>query len=127
MVHSVTPVDVQLRPTSKETVTENNTSTESADTETVRSEISSVDEKGREISSDSKISEDMVPIVTLGDNFSEEQKMSGRKMLAEESDSFASDDDDVGYALEQELEIQLSDQKPVQRITSVYRALFIQK
>ena len=47
MVRSVTPVEVQLPPTSKETVTENNTSTESADTRTVTSEISSVDEKGR--------------------------------------------------------------------------------
>ena len=32
VVRSVTPVKVQLRPTSKETVAENNTSTESADT-----------------------------------------------------------------------------------------------
>ena len=36
-------------------------------------------------------------------------------MLAEESDSFASDDNDIGYAPELELEIQLSDQKPVQK------------
>ena len=47
MVHSVTQVEVQLRPTWKETVTENSTSTESADTKTVTSEINSVDEKGR--------------------------------------------------------------------------------
>ena len=77
--------------------------------------ISSTDEKGREISSDSKINENKVPHVTLSDNLSEEQKILVRKMLAEESDSFASDDDDIGYTPEMELEIQLSDQKPVQK------------
>ena len=87
----------------------------SADTKTVTSEISSVDEKGRETSSDSKISENKVPNVTLGDNLSEEQNTLVRKMLAEESDSLASDDDDIGYAPEPEFEIQLSDQKPVQK------------
>ena len=50
MVLSVTP---KRKPTSKETVTENSISRESADTKTVTSEISSVDEKGREISADS--------------------------------------------------------------------------
>ena len=80
MVRSVTPVEVQLPPTSKETVTENNTSTESADTRTVTSEISSVDEKGRETSSDSKISENKVPNVTLGDNLSE---MKNRNLWSE--------------------------------------------
>ena len=125
MVRSVTPVEVQLRPTSKETVTENNTSTESDDTKTVTSEISSVDEKGKETSSDSKISENKVPNVTLGDNLSEEQKILVRKMFAEESDSFASDDDDIGYAPELELEIQLSNQKPVQKnYISVPRPLY---
>ena len=115
MLRFVTPVEVQLRPTSKETVTENNTSPESADTKTVVSEISLVDEKERETSSDSKISESKVPNVTLGDNLSEEQTIFVRKMLAGESDLFASDGDDIGYAPEQELEIQLSDQKPVQK------------
>ena len=56
-----------------------------------------------------------VPNVTLGNNFSEEQKILVRKILAEESDSFASDDDDIGYAPELEFEIELSDQKPVQK------------
>ena len=114
MVYSVTSVEVQLQPTLKETVTENNTSTESVDTKTVTSEISSVDEKRKETSSDSKISENKVSNVTPGDNLSEEQKIVVRKMLAEESDSFATDDADMGYAPELELEIQLSDQKPVQ-------------
>ena len=46
-------------------------------------------------------------------------------MLAEESDSFASDDDDIGYAPELELGIQLSDQKPVQKnYISVPRPLY---
>ena len=36
-------------------------------------------------------------------------------MLAEASDSFASDDDGIGYTPELTLEIRLSDQKPVQK------------
>ena len=115
MICSVTPVEVQLWPTSEETVTESNTSTESADTKTVTSEISPGDEQRKEISSDSKMSGNKVPNVTLGDNFSGEQKILVRKMLAEESNSCASDDDDIGYTPELELEVQLSDQKPVQR------------
>ena len=102
MVLSVTQAEVQLRPTSEENVTENNTSTESADTKTVTSQISSVDEK-----------------------VSEEQKILVRKMLAEESDSFASDKDEIGYAPEMELEIQLSDKTSVRKnYISVLRQLY---
>ena len=81
IVRSVTPVEVQLRPTSKETVTDNYTSTESADTKTVASESSSVNEKEMETSSDNKISENKVLNVTLGDNLSEEQKLWSERCL----------------------------------------------
>ena len=46
-------------------------------------------------------------------------------MLAEESDSFANDDDDIGYGPEMKLEIQLLDQKPIQKnYISVLRPLY---
>ena len=64
------------------------------------------------------------PDVDLGDP-TEDQKIAVATMLREEAESFSKDDDDVGCAEGLQLKINLSDNRPVQKIyTSIPKPLY---
>ena len=58
-----------------------------------------------------------VPPVDL-EHLTDEQKSTGIQMLEEESESFAKDDDDLGWAEDLQLKINLSGTTPVQKTYS---------
>ena len=97
LVQSITPLDVKLKEPSELS-------------STVNSVVTNVNIT---ISNEPNIPEHIRKIDLIGLN--EEQRQSVLKLLSEEEDSFAKNDDDIGQIPDLNLDIKLTDQTPVQK------------
>ena len=114
LVKSATPLEVKLRRN-----VENDQSKSLP-----RMSVNHVEEKQTAKPKPERKNEHVVRNIDLS-GLSLEQRNSSREMVLEESESFACDDDDIGYIPNLRLNINLSDSRPVRKnYTSIPRPLY---
>ena len=113
LIQSVTPMEVQLR-------TDNKNQTSHIDTRLETTEANSITDNCQEVNDVSQFLQQFD--LSMLDS---EQQQLVKAMLIEESETFSRNDDDIGCAKDFQLEINLSDQTPVQKTyTAVPKPLY---